>query len=136
MSAVYVDTSVLAGIAFGEPAAERFALALNRFDRLLSSSLLEAEMRAIFQREREAFDDDAIAGIEWILPTRPLSAEFATALSAANCAAPTSGTSPLPCTFPHSRKTSLSQPSIPNKAAQPPPSASPNAASNRLIRPK
>ncbi len=29
MSAVYVDTSVLAGIAFGEPAAERFALALG-----------------------------------------------------------------------------------------------------------
>ena len=82
MSAVYVDMSVLAGIAFGEPAAERFALALNRFDRLLSSSLLEAEMRAIFQRESETFEDDAVAGIDWILPTRPLSAEFARALAA------------------------------------------------------
>ncbi len=82
MSAVYVDTSVLAGIAFGEPAAERFALALNRFDHLLSSNLLEAEMRAVFQREGQRFEVDILAGIDWILPTRPLSAECAQALGA------------------------------------------------------
>ena len=82
MSAVYVDTSVLAGIAFGEPAAERFAVALNRFDRVLSSNLLDAEMRAVFERESEAFEDDVMAGIDWVLPTRPLSAEFARALGA------------------------------------------------------
>ena len=82
MSAAYVDTSVLAGIAFGEPAAERFALALNRFDRVLSSNLLDAEMRAVFERESEAFEDDVMAGIDWVLPTRPLSAEFARALGA------------------------------------------------------
>ena len=82
MSAVYVDTSVLAGIAFGEPAAERFALALSRFDRLLSSSLLEAEMRALFQRESAAFEDNTVAGIDWILPTRPLSAECVRTLAA------------------------------------------------------
>ncbi len=82
MSAVYVDTSVLAGIAFGEPAAERFAVALNRFDRALSSNLLDAEMRAVFERESEAFRDDVMAGIDWVLPTRPLSAEFARALGA------------------------------------------------------
>ncbi|MDE0681246.1 MAG: PIN domain-containing protein [Gammaproteobacteria bacterium] len=82
MSAVYIDTSVLAGIAFGEPAAERFALALNRFDRLLSSNLLEAEIRAVFQREGERFEDAILAGIDWILPTRPLSAECARALGA------------------------------------------------------
>ena len=82
MSAAYVDTSVLAGIAFGEPAAERFAVALNRFDRVLSSNLLDAEMRAVFERESEAFEDDVMAGIDWVLPTRPLSAEFARALGA------------------------------------------------------
>lgn len=82
MSAAYVDTSVLAGIAFGEPAAERFAVALNRFDRVLSSNLLDAEMRAVFEREGEAFEDDVMAGIDWVLPTRPLSAEFARALGA------------------------------------------------------
>ncbi len=82
MSAVYVDTSVLAGIAFGEPAAERFAVALNRFDRVLSSNLLDAEMRAVFERESEVFEDDVMAGIDWVLPTRPLSAEFARALGA------------------------------------------------------
>ncbi len=82
MSAVYVDTSVLAGIAFGEPAADRFALALNRFERLLSSNLLEAEMRAVFQREGAPFEDDVVAGIEWILPNRPLSLECERALGA------------------------------------------------------
>lgn len=82
MSACYVATSVLAGIAFGEPAAERFAVALNRFDRLLSSNLLEAEIRAIFQREGVTFEDDVIAGIDWVLPARPLSVELAAALAA------------------------------------------------------
>ena len=82
MNAVYVDTSVLAGIAFGDPAAERFTRALNRFDRLFSSNLLEAEMRAVFRREGEAFEENAVAGIDWILPTRPLSTEFARALAA------------------------------------------------------
>ena len=82
MSACYLDTSVLAGIAFGEPVAERFAVALGRFNRLLSSSLLEAELRAVFQREGEAFEENVIAGIDWILPTRPLSVELAAALAA------------------------------------------------------
>jgi len=82
MSAVYVDTSVLAGIAFGEPVADRFALALNRFDRLLSSSLLDAELRAVFQRESAPFEDDVVAGIEWVLPNRPISAECERALGA------------------------------------------------------
>ena len=82
MSAVYVDTSVLAGIAFGEPVAERFALALNRFDRVLSSNVLEAEMRAVFQHEGEVFEDAIVAGIDWILPTRSLSAELTKVLGA------------------------------------------------------
>ncbi len=82
MSVAYVDTSVLAGIAFGEPAAASYALELNRFDRLISSNLLEAEMRAVFHREGVAFRDDAIAGLEWIMPTRPLTSEFETVLSA------------------------------------------------------
>lgn len=84
MSAVYVDTSVLAGIVLGEPVADRFALALNRFDRLLSSNLLEAEMRAVFEREGAAFGADVVAGIEWILPNRPLSVECERALGAGN----------------------------------------------------
>ena len=82
MSVAYVDTSVLAGIAFGEPGATSYALELNRFDRLISSNLLEAEIRAVFHREGVAFMDSAIAGIEWIMPTRPLTSEFETVLSA------------------------------------------------------
>lgn len=82
MNIAYVDTSVLASIAFGEPAARSLALKLNRFDRRISSNLLEAELRAVFRREDVPFSDDAIAGMEWILPIRPLTSEFETMLSA------------------------------------------------------
>ena len=82
MKIAYVDTSVLAGIAFGEPAAERFARALSRLDRLISSNLLEAELRALFHRENQPFHEAAIAGIDWILPNRPLTSELKVALSA------------------------------------------------------
>ena len=82
MKVAYVDTSVLAGIAFGEPVAERLAQALGRIDRLISSNLLEAELRAVFSRENEPFHEAAIAGIDWIFPNRPLTSELAAALSA------------------------------------------------------
>lgn len=82
MKVAYVDTSVLAGIAFGEPVADRFARALGGIDRVISSNLLEAELRAVFRRENEPFHEAAIAGIDWIFPNRPLASELAAVLSA------------------------------------------------------
>ena len=54
MTVAYVDTSVLTAIAFAEPGAESHAQALNEFDRLISSNLLEAELRAVFTREKNS----------------------------------------------------------------------------------
>ncbi len=82
MNAAYVDTSALAAIAFGERDAAALAPQLDGFDRLLSSNLLEAELRAAFMREKLEFDETVVAGIEWVLPERPLTPEFAAALGA------------------------------------------------------
>ena len=46
MKLAYVDTSCLVAIAFDEPGAGEVARRLARFDRLLSSNLLEAELRS------------------------------------------------------------------------------------------
>lgn len=80
MSAAYVDTSALTAIAFGEPGAEALAGRLDGFARLVSSNLLEAELRATFAREKLDFPENVIAGIDWILPDRALAPELATAL--------------------------------------------------------
>lgn len=80
MSVAYVDTSVLTAIAFDESGAETLARKLEGFDRLISSNLLEAELRSVFSREQLPFPESAVAGVEWILPDRSLAAEFATVL--------------------------------------------------------
>lgn len=82
MSVAYVDTSVLTAIVFDEPKAESYARRLDDFDRLISSNLLEAELRAAFAREDLSFQESAVAGIEWILPDRRLTPEFGVALEA------------------------------------------------------
>ena len=80
MSIAYVDTSVLTAIAFDEPGAAAHAERLDEFACLITSNLLEAELRAAFARENLLFQESAIAGIEWILPDRALAPECATAL--------------------------------------------------------
>ena len=82
MSVVYVDTSVLTAIAFDEPGAAAWARRMHQFTRLVSSNLLEAELRAAFAREELVFPENMIAGIDWILPDRPLGPELATVLKA------------------------------------------------------
>ena len=82
MNIAYVDTSVLAAIAFDEPGAATCAQRLDEFPRLVSSNLLEAELRAAFARENLLFHGSVMAGIEWILPNRALAPEYATVLDA------------------------------------------------------
>ncbi len=52
------------------------------FSQLLSSNLLEAEVRAALARERRQFEDKLISGIEWVFPHRSLGPELAVALAA------------------------------------------------------
>lgn len=83
MTVAYIDTSCLVTIALDEPGAARIARRLASFEELLSSNLLEAELRSVLRREQVAADGSPlIAGIAWVYPDRPLTAEFTTILEA------------------------------------------------------
>lgn len=73
----YLDTSCLLAVALDEPGADATAKRLDEFERLVSSNLLEAELRSALARE--LVDADArplLSGIDWIHPNRPLTPEF------------------------------------------------------------
>lgn len=80
MTTAYVDTSVIVAIAFQEPGSIQLARRLEGYTRWISSNLLEAELRATFAREKAYLDTSTLSGIDWILPDRSLSPEFAAAL--------------------------------------------------------
>lgn len=82
MKVAYVDTSALVAIAFGESGASSLARRLKAFDELVSSNLLDAELRAVFVRERIPADTGLPIGISWILPDRPLTEEIRRVLDA------------------------------------------------------
>jgi predicted nucleic acid-binding protein len=73
----YVDTSWLVAIALGERDAGPLARRLQRYDRLLASNLLEAELRSALAREQAAAAaEPLLSWIGWVLPDRPLSGEL------------------------------------------------------------
>lgn len=76
MSVAYVDTSCLVAVAFGEPVAESLGGRLGRYDELVSSNLLEAELRSALKREGVEDGADLLAGLTWVLPDRRLTAEI------------------------------------------------------------
>ena len=83
MNAAYVDSSCLVAIAMGEAEAGSVKRALLRCDRLFSSNLLEAELRAALAREEVVVSPDPLlARISWVLPDRPLTREFTEVLDA------------------------------------------------------
>ena len=76
MRAGYIDTSVLVGIAFDEPAVASIIRVVKSFDRLYSATLLEAEFLAA--ASREGVLDQALTllrPIRWVFPTRRLTDE-------------------------------------------------------------
>jgi len=82
MKIAYVDTSCLVAVALGERGAAAVERRLARFDRLVSSNLLEAELRAALRREGVEGASRVLSSITWLLPDRPLSAEIAAVLEA------------------------------------------------------
>jgi len=82
MKLAYVDTSCLVAVAFGEPGAAALARRLERFDVLVASDLLEAELRSAFAREGVEPDPALLSGLSWVVPDRPLRAEIARVLAA------------------------------------------------------
>ena len=82
MSIAYLDTSAVVAIAFGEPGSRAVSQKLEEFSRLISSNVLEAELRAVFSREGAQMEDSFLSAIDWVLPDRPLSAEYRAILRA------------------------------------------------------
>ena len=77
MKVAYVDTSCLVALAFDEPSARTLTARLRQFDRLISSNLLEAELRAALTREAVGVDPTPLlSAVSWIHPSRPLTDEF------------------------------------------------------------
>ena len=84
-SVAYVDASALISLALGEqPVGDAVMRRLQRHTILLSSNLLEAELRRAFQQAQQDFDPALLSNIEWVMPDRPLGAEMADTLAAAN----------------------------------------------------
>ena len=73
----YVDPSALIPVALGEqPGATR--IRLERFPILVSSTLLDAELRAALQDEQQTHSPSPASTIDrWVLPNRRLNEEMA-----------------------------------------------------------
>jgi hypothetical protein len=82
MSAAYVDSSVITGVAFVEGAAAGLVERLRQFDQLFSAPLLEAEVRSAARREEATIDEGWFAPLTWVHPERSLSAEIVRVLRA------------------------------------------------------
>lgn len=82
MSAAYVDTSAIVSITFVEAGADEIVRRLRGCRDLMSSNLLEAELRSVCAREGKPFPGDLVSGFSWVQPKRPLSREMRTALRA------------------------------------------------------
>ena len=82
MTTAYVDTSALVAAATNEPSGPAVAERLATFDRLVSGTILEAELRSVFARQSRDFEPDLISRVHWVLPSRPLGPEFTAALGA------------------------------------------------------
>ena len=76
MSTAYVDTSAIIAVEFNEPGGHDVLGRLNEFTTLMSSNLLEAEVRSVYMRDGRPFTEEALSNIEWIVPDTPLSAEL------------------------------------------------------------
>ena len=76
VSIAYVDTSAIASVVLRDTGWEDVAHRISGFSRVISSNLLEAELRAACHREGVPFSDDLLQGIDWVIPTRTLGPEL------------------------------------------------------------
>jgi len=82
VTVAYVDTSTIIAVAFGEPGSRELEVRLDGLRYLVSSNLLEAEVRATFARERMELPPGLLTGIDWVLPDRSLTPEIRAVLVA------------------------------------------------------
>ena len=78
----YLDTSCLVAVAFGARSAEAVVETLGRCTPVVSSNLLEAELRAALRREGvDAGAEPLLDPVSWVLPDRRLTPEIERVLS-------------------------------------------------------
>lgn len=82
MSVAYIDASAAVAVDFSEPGGREVLDKLRGFSKLVSSNLLESEVRSAYARESRPFDENTLSSVEWIFPDRSLRPEIETALSA------------------------------------------------------
>ncbi len=83
MRTAYVDSSYLLAIAFVEPGAAGLVRNLYRYELLISSNLLEAELRSVLRRENVEADFRLfLRAISWVYPDRTLTPEISIVLDA------------------------------------------------------
>ena len=78
----YVDSSILVAIMLREGRSAGLIDWLNRFDRLIGSNLVEAEVKSARRRENFGSDPAFLNRVGWILPERSLTAEIDEVLTA------------------------------------------------------
>lgn len=77
MKIAYVDSSCFVNVAAGQPGYRELLPRLARFDRLVSSNLLEAELRAALAREGGGGPiRNFISWMDWVFPPRRLTPEI------------------------------------------------------------
>lgn len=83
MKVAYIDTSSILAVYLLEPGHRKVLEALDRYDEILSSNLLEAELRSAMLREGlDGPELELLERLVWVLPSRPLSGELSKVLSA------------------------------------------------------
>lgn len=82
MSSAYVDSSVIVALELGEPGSAEVIERLTAFDHLLSSPLLEAEVKSALHREGKALNSAWLRRMVWISPQTGLGAEIGQVLQA------------------------------------------------------
>ena len=82
MITAYIDTSLLIAIETCQLNSDVYEEELGKFERIVSSNLLEAEYRSVCRRERRAPSTLRLNKIDWIIPDRPLTHEFNSVLAA------------------------------------------------------
>lgn len=80
---LFVDTSAVVALLFGEEGAARVRTALRGAPTVLASPLLEAELMATIAREGVTADAarSLLVALRWVMPDRPLSAEIGRVLA-------------------------------------------------------
>jgi len=73
---------VILAVALGEPTAPAAHRRLGSFAAVLSSPLLEAEVRSALRRSAVEADQKLVGRIQWIFPRRSLRAEIEQVLNA------------------------------------------------------